>query len=181
MNKSLPIIYSINKFKVALYLLGAILLVAAGILVLYNCLHEQGRYLLGSIELTYGIAILAILFFGYASVMFISKLFSNKPGIVINEQGIFENATAVVNGLIPWQDITSVELYKMQSQKFVLVYVKNPEEYIAKQKNIIKKKSMQANLKTHGTSIFINTNMLNVSDIELAIVIKQQLDKNMLK
>ncbi|AJA70729.1 hypothetical protein HX057_16805 [Myroides odoratimimus] len=181
MNTILPITYSISKIKVSLYLIGSLLLVAAGVLVFYNCLYHKGRYFLGSIELTYVIAVLAIVFFGYASIMFISKLFSNKPGIVINEQGILENATAVVNGLIPWQDITSVELYKMQSQKFVLIYVKNPEEYIARQKNMIKKKSMQANLKTHGTSIFINTNMLNVSDVELAIAIQQQLDKNTLK
>lgn len=176
MNNSLPITFAINKSKVALYLIGSLLLVIAGVFVFYNCLSGQGRYVLGSIELTYVIAILCIVFFGYASVMFLVKLFSNKPGIVINEQGIIENATAVVNGLIPWKDIKSVELYTMQSQKFVLIYVHNPEEYITKQKNVIKRKSMQANLKTHGTSIFINTNMLKVSDVELAIEIKRQLD-----
>ena len=176
MNNSLPITFAINKSKVALYLSGSLLLVIAGVFVFYNCLNGQGKYVLGSIELTYVIAILCIVFFGYASVMFLVKLFSNKPGIVINEQGIIENATAVVNGLIPWKDIQSVELYTLQSQKFVLIYVHNPEEYIAKQKNIIKRKSMQANLKTHGTSIFINTNMLKVSDVELAIEIKRQLD-----
>lgn len=176
MNNSLPITFAINKSKVALYLIGSLLLVLAGVFVFYNCLHGQGRYVLGSIELTYIIAILCFVFFGYASVIFLVKLFSDKPGIVINELGIIENATAVVNGLIPWKDIKSVELYKMQSQKFVLIYVHNPEEYIAKQKNVIKRKSMQANLKTHGTSIFINTNMLKVSDVELAIEIKKQLD-----
>lgn len=175
MNRTLPIIYPINRFKLVLYLLGALLLVAAGILVFYNCLNHQGRYFMRSIELTYILAVLCIVFFGYASILFCSKLFSNKPGIVIDEKGIVENATSVVNGLIPWKDITSVALYKMQSNKFVLIYVHNPEEYIERQKNIIKKKSMQANLKTHGTSIFINTNMLKITDVELALVIKEQL------
>lgn len=100
-----------------------------------------------------------------------------RPGLIIDEQGITDNATAVVNGLIPWEDVFSFVECEVKSNKFIMLYVINPQDYIDKQKNFIKRKSMEANFKTYGTSVFINMTFLAISQQDLLDKLNQRLDQ----
>lgn len=172
-----PIRIAIKKGRLFLYLIGTLLLVAAGILILAVSSESPDNWILDSYVFTIAIALLCIVFFGYGSYLFAIKLVDKRPGLIIDNQGITDNATSVVNGLIPWEDVFSFVECQVKSNKFIMVYVLNPQEYIDKQTSFIKRKSMEANLKTYGTSVFINMTFLAISQQDLLDKLNQRLDQ----
>jgi hypothetical protein len=53
---------------------------------------------------------------------------------------VFDNTSAVSAGLVPWTDVLEIRETKVANQTFINLVVKNPQEYINKQKNGIKRK-----------------------------------------
>jgi hypothetical protein len=66
----------------------------------------------------YGAAIAAILFFGFGIFYFLRKLIDKKPGLIIDDNGIIDNSSAVSVGLIPWSDIEHISTTNVMKQKF---------------------------------------------------------------
>lgn len=172
-----PIRIAIKKGRLFLYLIGTLLLVAAGVLILAVSSQSPDNWILDSYVFTITIALLCIAFFGYGAYLFAMKLMDKRPGLIIDNQGVTDNATAIVNGLIPWEDVSSFVECEVKSNKFIMLYVINPQEYIDKQTNFIKRKSMEANLKTHGTSVFVNMTFLAISQQDLLDKLNQRLDQ----
>lgn len=99
--------------------------------------------------------VLGIVLFGAAGVFGIKKLFDKKVGLIIDENGITDNSSALSIGLIEWKDINGIELTQVNSIKFLRIGFKNPEKYISKAKNGIKAKLMKINMNMYGSPIYI--------------------------
>lgn len=116
----------------------------------------------------YGGAIMGL----WGIYFFAKKLVDKKPGLVINEEGIYDNASAFNFGLIPWTDISqiyerTVEVPMAAKQRFVTIGLINPDKYISRETNVLKRKLLMANAKSYGSPIHISTNGLKIDHNEL--------------
>lgn len=123
------------------------------------------------------IGLLSIIYFGIMGILIAKKLFENKYGIKINDEGIYDNSTILYSGLIKWENIESIEKSKVLNQKFIRIIVNNPNDFINRQKNILKRKNVEINIKKFGSPIQIATNSLKIQCEELSEIMTSQLDK----
>ena len=56
------------------------------------------------------IPIIGMLLFGSCGIYMIIKFFDKKPGLIINNEGIIDNSSAISAGLIKWGDITNINI-----------------------------------------------------------------------
>jgi hypothetical protein len=110
-------------------------------------------------------------FWGIMATIFFSKLKYRKPGLIISSEGITDNTSGLHIGFVPWSDITAVTERTVFNQKFINLAVNDPQTYIAKQPNALKRKAMEINQHSFGCAIYISTNGLDISYKELKALI----------
>jgi hypothetical protein len=166
----------LSKGKLILAFIGSIVFVALGIwLSLSPPQFENGFFSQPAFIVASGIA--AILFFGLCAFLILKKLRDNRAGLVIDKTGITDNASGISAGHIPWTDITEIKMARVLNQKFVMVIVRNPDEYINRQGNKLKRKAAEFNFKSYGSPISISANSLKYDFEELQKVLLKQFNK----
>lgn len=179
MTKEEQIEIPLSKKKMLLTLSGAIVFVGLGVWFLINP-PETNHSLFGNPTLIFVAGLASILFFGLVAVVIFRKFSDKKPGLTINEQGIIDNSSGVPAGLIPWADIQEIKISQVMSQKFLMLILKNPEEYLEKVTNPLKRKTMKINYKTYGSPISISSNALqtNFDDLHKLLLDKMNTYKS---
>jgi hypothetical protein len=167
----------ISKTKLIKILIAAIAFVALGIWMVVRK-PTINNPLFGNPIVVFGIGIISILFFGLSGFMIFKKLKDTKPGLLIDERGVTDNASGVSAGHIPWADITAIKTAQVFTQKFILIIVKNPEDYIARQTSALKRQTMRMNFKTYGSPICITANTLQYNFIDLENILRERLKNN---
>ncbi len=159
----------LSQNKMLLAIGGSILFVLLGVWLFASADSFEGNSvrLLRNPVVVKGAGILAILFFGAMAVIGIKKLFDKKVGLTIDTHGLTDNSNASSVGFIAWDDIVRIEKQQMMSTKFLLVHVRNPEEYIARARNGVKAKLMRSNMQMYGTPLSITSNTLKCGFDEL--------------
>jgi hypothetical protein len=123
-------------------------------------------------------AIILILFFGPIGMYFlIKKLNDKRPGLIINETGIYDGLSGVAAGQVLWGDIIEVKITSVFNEKFLLLIVKNPEDYIRRETNMVKRKVMQINHNRNGSPITIPASLIDFKLTDLKITIENRLNK----
>jgi hypothetical protein len=122
----------------------------------------------------YGSAIMG----GIGIYFFSRKLFDNKPGLILSDEGITDNTSIFKFGLIPWSDIVEVYEQSVQAsvaskQYFLTVSLSDPEKYISKESNGLKKRMMMINLKSYGSPVHISTNGLKTNHKDLLKIVNE--------
>lgn len=118
------------------------------------------------------------LFMGLFGIYFTTKkLFDKKPAVVIDTIGILDNSSAVSLGRILWEDIVAISEKTFANQKFIIIYLKNPEDYISKETNVIKRNMIKMNLKQSGSPVSISVNGLKISFNELKNILIQKFEE----
>lgn len=148
-------VYGLNKKRLVLLILGAVVFVVLGVW----CLSSASVF-----NQIVGIACIA--FFGLAAVLCLKKLLDKSPGLVVNAEGIVDNASGVAAGLIPWAEVSNIDSYAIQGQQFVAIQVSDPDKYIERG-SALKKVANRANMKLVGTPLTIPATALQVSFDEL--------------
>lgn len=172
MDSSKKIEIQLSKSKLTLLFLGSVVFVGLGIWFVVNP-PEISNPVLGNPTTIFIVGLASIVFFGFAGFFIFKKLGDKSPGLVISDEGVFDNTSAVSAGLVPWTDVLEIRETKVANQTFINLVVKNPQEYIDKQKSAFKRKLMQINYETYGTVIGISANGLKCDYREL----KATLDK----
>jgi hypothetical protein len=146
-----------SKIKLILMLIGASVFII-GSYPLFENPEQFISYRFRSVEFIKGVGLFNLIFFSLAWIYIPIKLFDKKPGLVIDENGIYDNSSAVSVGLILWNDIDSIKLVyaieKRKSSRFLLINVHNPEEYFDRS-NRFKKMLLNLNTKLYGTPLTI--------------------------
>jgi len=101
-------------------------------------------------------------FFGLCGVFGVRKLFDDKPGLVIDSEGILDNSSAVAAGCIPWEEITGFRISEVSGQRFLTIMVTSPEKY-AQGKGRVRAWLNSVNTKMTGSPINISANSLKIS------------------
>ncbi|WP_295675105.1 STM3941 family protein [uncultured Empedobacter sp.] len=166
----------LSRKKGILALLGAI------VFIVLCCLFiiEPKRFInpiFRNEQFIFFVGIVGVILFGVFAFFIFRKLFDNKFGLIISEEGIFDNSSATSVGLIQWKDIVSYKVTQVVSTKFIMIEVNNSQEYIDKCKSLFIKKSLEANNKLYGTPILIASNSLMLDFKDLEEVIKDSFKK----
>ena len=123
------------------------------------------------------VGIVGLLFFFILFIFISIKLIQKNTGLILNNEGFFDNSGGTSAGMVKWEDVIEISETETFNQKFVLVTVKNPEDYINKQKSFFKRRVMASNNKFYGSPIQISANALKIKFDELFALMKSEFDK----
>ena len=177
MSKENQIEISLSKQKLYLMLFGSIIFVGIGTWLVVNP-PKSDHLIFGNPIIILISGISTIVFFGYIAFTLFKKLPDNKPGLIINSEGIIDNSSGVSAGIVLWTDIIEISTSNVMNQKFLMFIVKNPEEYINRQNGIVKRKAMEINYKTYGSPISISANTLDINFEELYELLQRKFNEN---
>lgn len=156
----------LSKKKLALMLIGSVVFVTLGFLFVITPTSFISPYCHSATKIFIS-GLASILFFGLCGISIARKITVNKPGLIINNNGLIDNSSGVAAGQILWADIDNISIFKIRRQKLIILHVKNPQIYIDKQTSIFKRKAMTINYKICGTPLSITSNGLKISFDEL--------------
>lgn len=95
------------------------------------------------------------------------KLHKSKYiGVRLTNEGIEDLATGSQVGIIRWDDVTTIKAMSDISnlkQKYVVLVLRNPEEYIQREKTNSKKRTLKLKNDFYGSPICISTRLLDES------------------
>jgi len=173
MTKEEQIEIPLSKTKMLLTLLGSLLFVALGLWLLINP-PESNHWLFGNPTVIIISGLASVIFFGLVAATVFRKFSDKNPGLTINRLGIIDNSSGASAGLIPWTDIQEIKISQIMSQKFLMFIVSNPEDYLEKVTNPLKRNAMKINYKTYGSPISISSNALqtNFDDLHKLLINK---------
>jgi len=70
-----------------------------------------------------------VAFFSLCFVAILFQLFRQGPTVVIDEIGVFDRRLGV--GRIPWEDIASVSVAQVKSQRIISLWLRNEDRYLS--------------------------------------------------
>jgi hypothetical protein len=122
------------------------------------------------------IGLVGVLFFGFGTIIVYLKLFDTKPGLIINRQGIIDYANAP-DIVVLWSDIEQITVSKVGGHRFLMIIVKNPQDYIEQAKNPLAKKMVEMCIKMFGTPIGISTSSLQIKFDDLWNLLNEKMNE----
>lgn len=162
MTKEEQIEIPLSKKKLILMLIGSIAFIMIGLWFLIAPPTISNPFF-GNPTLIFILGIVSIIFFGLTAVIIFRKFLDRNPGLIISNQGITDNSSGVSAGLIPWTDIQEIKISQVMNQKFLMFIVRNPQDYLDKVTNPLKRNAMKMNYKTYGSPICISSNTLKTN------------------
>ncbi|PZP48296.1 MAG: hypothetical protein DI598_10150 [Pseudopedobacter saltans] len=157
-----PIEIPLSKKKMTLSFLGALAFVVIGLWFIVKPPYISNP-LLGNPIVLFIIGLASVIFFGIIAIINIRKFFDKRAGLIIDKDGIWDNSSGVSAGLVAWSDIRQIKVTQIMSQRFIILIVDNPQTYIERVKNPLKRKTMDFNYKSYGSPISISANSLNTN------------------
>jgi hypothetical protein len=148
----------LSKTKLSLVILGSLAFVVGGIWLTFYVEYDSFMQPLAGI--------LSMAFFGLTGAIGIRKLLDNRPGLIINEQGIHDNSSGLSAGFIPWEDIENIGEITIKNQTFLQIFVKDPQKYLNRAQGW-QKPAQKINYQWYGSVINISANSLKISFLEL--------------
>jgi amino acid permease len=118
---------------------------------------------------------MGLIFFGVCGAFIFKKFFDDKPGLVVDRDGILDNSSAVSGQLIPWDMIKGIRKTNFLGTGFVLIDLDNPQNFINEAKSNVTKRLMWGNYKTTGTPTSLSSVALTCSFDELYDLINDRL------
>lgn len=167
-----------SKAKLTRLLLLCILFVLGGSFI-FQAKTSSGNALFNSEIFRKVVGLLAILMGGLGIYFSSRKLFDREPGLVIDEDGIIDNSGAVSVGKILWADVAEIRETVVKAfltkQKFVIVMLKNPLDYIERQPNSVTRRLLTLNHGKSGSPVHITTNNLKIKHEQLRELLLRKL------
>jgi hypothetical protein len=164
----------LSKLKTILLFLGCLAFVITGVCFVMSPEKFVSSIARSSTMIFIG-GCLGIAVFGFFGVTIFKKLFDKAPGLIISVDGITDNSGGLPAGFIPWSDIVAVKVMVFKNQRLLNLVVKNPHEYIQRQKGALKRMLMKKNLEIYGAAIGISANSLKINFEELKEIIEKRL------
>lgn len=170
----------LSKKKMILTLLGGTIFVIFGILFVINP-EKYTSVVMRNPTIIFISGLASILFFGFVSITIFRKLSDKKAGLIINRQGIIDNSSGISAGLVLWTDIEEIKVSHVMNQKFLMFIVKNPQYYLDKVTNPLKRKGMEMNYRSYGSPISISANSLKTNFDELYNLLTEKMKESKYK
>lgn len=111
-------------------------------------------------------------FFGFCFVYLLYRLIVRKPALVVSEEGIQDNVSALSAGMIRWEEIKAVRTRWFGTQQMIVIALKDEQTFLSHQ-NPVKRVLMRANRSLIGYVVNIPQNILPVPADEVVREIKR--------
>lgn len=157
----------INIPKYKLKQIGLLLASIVFVYIGFEMIHSDFKSSRMSSGWTVFFGYVGIAFFGLGGLFIFFNLWTSKPALIINSQGITNNSHLGGGYLIRWENIKSLKIISIQNQRMIKVDLKDNEEVLG-QVNYITKKWMKANQRIFGTPTFIPSVMIKM-DLEAVL------------
>jgi hypothetical protein len=168
-------IYS-SKKKSFLLLIGSLLFVIGGIWMFMNAENLTAFRSRNPIFIK-GIGIISVLFFGFGFYLSIKQLVKNKLFVIIDKSGVNVNPKKNLSEFINWKNIEGFSELKIQSQKMVLINLNNPDYWIEKENNRMRKRLIQFNIDNYGSPFVLSAISMQISHAELVKILNENFEK----
>jgi hypothetical protein len=100
-------------------------------------------------------AYVGVPFFSLCFVYWAYRLLRRKPSLVVDERGIYDNASAIGAGWLGWEEIKEMYVFEYQGQT-MLGIVPEDEEAILSRQSTLKRLIMRINTGVLGVESLIN-------------------------
>ena len=175
MNTENQLIINLDKRKVFLLLIGCIAFVGLGFLMILSPEYFESKRL-GNPRITlFIIGGILIVFFSPFLLSILLKLFDNKPGLIISNDGICDNSGGAPIGFVEWGDVNKITSIGINKQMIILIHVNNPNRYIERETNSFKRFIKKNNYKHFKTPVQITCNSLNYNGTQLLTLLNDKL------
>jgi len=125
----------------------------------------------------HGAGLSSMIFFGLITLWIVTKLFDSTPGLVLSEEGLFENTNMFSIGFVAWADISGIQVHKINKQRLIYVVLRDPEKYISIC-GPIKQVLLRATLKLGPSPVTIISNSLTISVDEVVSLVSEYLSRH---
>ena len=170
------IIVKKNIVKLYLSLLGSIVFVVSSIfLIITNIDFDNFTgfvYLVSHYVGVKTIGIVGLIFFGMVTYIILKRIFLDDIALKLAPEGIYQNDF----GWIVWRDILSIEEISVKRNKFIAIYVNEPNKYIDRIQNRLLKKIAVLNNKFYRTPIHLIPRNMKMDYNELLKLLKERLN-----
>ncbi len=120
------------------------------------------------------IGVVSILFFGSGGMVSLRKLANSKPGLIIDQRGIYSRDAGFPQEFIPWREIAGFDTWEIHRQRMVTIRFADPEAFI-KQQSALKQKWFKTNQALCGSPLALNAGILPCSHEELIEMLNKAL------
>lgn len=124
---------------------------------------------------------ISLVLFGYFLGLYIPRLKDRGPALIIDENGITDHSSAISAGFIKWDDVTGIKRKTIASRKWIIVMVRNPEEYIVRSNSNVLTRALNSNLRLYGSPVAISSHELKCRFNELERLLKEAFQKRAMK
>ena len=155
-----------SRTKTLVLLILAIGFVALGFWFLSldpKAIEPQHRY--NNPVFIYGLAWVTVVFFGLGIVAAVWRLFSTKPGLVLNSEGVKIFAIGQ-DTFLPWRDISGLSTFEVHRTRLLVLNLNDPEKYI-ESVGKVRRSLARANLKLCGSPIAVSSGTVALTFVEL--------------
>lgn len=94
-------------------------------------------------------------------IFLIYKIVKKTIGLIINDEGIHEQISALNVGLVRWEEISGFGIKKQIGIPFIVIYLKDREGFIDRFSGL-KKATIKKNAESFGTPVAVSTVMLKM-------------------
>jgi hypothetical protein len=115
----------------------------------------------------------AVAFFGAVGVAVLFRLLKPGPAIVIDDDGILDDASGVSLGRIRWDQVGAIEEYRVNDQAFLGIMLKDLDALIARQP-FWKRRIIRANLRMGAAAVNIPQASLGITLSDLRREMEQR-------
>lgn len=175
---AIPIEINLNKKRFIVLAVIASLFVVAGIWLVTNT--PTTSIVTSNPKFIKFVGVVSAAVFGFVLVWTLRKVFDDRPAMIITDEAVIDNSSGVSAGEVLWKDITAVKVVKVYHQKFLMLIVRNPQEYIDRQTKSMKKRAMDLNFKTYGSPISIASSNLDYKFEALKSELERRVEKRRL-
>jgi hypothetical protein len=166
------IVVPLSKRKVALLFLGSLAFVA-GSVWMWSSADAQQRYPPLYVK---GVALAAGAFFAICGIYACIKLFDQRPGLIVDGEGIIDNSSGVAAGRISWDEIVGLQVYQIAGQRFLTIFVANPNKYAGRGPFFLRMANA-ANMRMTGSPINISSSTLRLNFDDLVEMLTATFEK----
>lgn len=172
MDKNSTIIH-VSRRKQVLHLLGCSGFVAVCVWLLVAA-PQSNNSVFNNAFVRYGVSGLGIVFFGAIAVLHTRNLIAGKSRVLIDEKGFQDGTSAFSVRFVNWQEVEGLALIEFVNQVFILVRLREPEQFLREQP-LVQRWAMQYNHNKFGTPLVMSTNMYQHTAEELFAVMDENL------
>lgn len=128
-----------------------------------------------------GILLIFVVAMGFLlGTLYFRQIIKNGPGLVINNTGFTDYSSGLAAGYIPWTEVKGLKtvILPRNKRRSISVVLKNPNDFLDRQPNALKRKALIINLRNYGSPIQLSPNSLRCSFDELLKHLQSHFDRS---